>query len=929
MRLTVLHTSDIHSRFLPYDLAPLKTDADLGLAPEAPPYGGSARLAALIKRERARADRSLLVDSGDYWQGGPIFNSSDGEPEMKWMSLMNYDGVVMGNHEFDKGVMNFSDKYTRFGHYPLLAANYWWENRNQANSTNFDKMSAPYTLANVRGLRVAMLGMASIGSMYGLVDGGNSTQATPLEQNECARAYVEMLKPTTDLIMVVSHLGLTEDQDLVTGYDAYYPYESALPFMSRATTDLTRWQQIEPPLSQCEAAGTPREKCTFLDGTVRVFIPGVSGIDVIEGGHLHIVLNPPQVLRDPTGRPVILSHSGAFAKYLGRLELEVQLPPAKPDVDESSDEYRNWMLRKAEGAEVVAHDYHAFPVDGIWCDDEARSWRANTQFEQFKSLITTRPTVGENNPDARPCRDRFWDEMKNANASNEFAVDCIEKYDRDFRGYECDRYLPTDCMARAERCSRQEDRPTTALLSPYITTLDQTFALTRIFAYAPREIARRNSSSGGDSPLGNMTAESMRIRQRVQAEISLTNTLGVRDNIYPGPVSLEAMFNVFPFENTINIMYVSGAEVQELADYVGQRSGERGCQAQAQISGMNFVMDCAQHQVNVNRYPCETAADCAQYGHVQHPAGWQCTEEKVCWAHTAYGYDPNALEEKDKYGPPRIGDHFVEVGATYKIAVNDYIAKGGSGFKVLKRNTTRIETNISLRDSLIDYLRAQCTCQDILGESEWNKGKKDVEKVSVSGYKCARAHEGANLIIDPIAVSWCKQALTFEDQYARWSGGSPAAPLPGLDEGACSCSQVLTTTAAACSTVNAEVLNQACNTPLVGGACSCADVLTRDSSKCGAITEAMRKACSTPLAGEGSCSCAQAVCAREDTETDPNPLKAYCSLSIGKCTCASVVMGDEKACGHIPRDLKNFCSAPTRVSIAVGEEDGRIGRRVK
>ncbi|MGC4113712.1 MAG: metallophosphatase [Myxococcales bacterium] len=316
----MLHTSDIHSRFLPYDLAPLKTDADLGLAPEAPPYGGAARLAALIRREKARADRSLLVDSGDYWQGGPIFNASDGEPEMKWMSLMNYDAVVMGNHEFDKGVMNFSDKYTRFGHYPLLAANYWWENRNQPNSTNFDKMSAPYTLTNVRGLRVAMLGMASIGSMYGLVDGGNSTQATPIEQNECARAYVEMLKPITDMVVVVSHLGLTEDQDLVTGYDAYYPLDSARPFLERKDTDLTRWQQIEPSLSQCEAEGTPREKCTFLDGTVRVFIPGVSGIDIIEGGHLHIVLNPPQVLRDPTGRPVILSHSGAFAKYLGRLE---------------------------------------------------------------------------------------------------------------------------------------------------------------------------------------------------------------------------------------------------------------------------------------------------------------------------------------------------------------------------------------------------------------------------------------------------------------------------------------------------------------------------------------------------------------------------------------------------------------------------------
>ena len=41
----------------------------------------------------------------------------------------------------------------------------------------------------------------------------------------------------------------------------------------------------------------------------------------------------------------------------------------------------------------------------------------------------------------------------------------------------------------------------------------------------------------------------------------------------------------------------------------------------------------------------------------------------------------------------------------YRVAVNDYIASGGSGFAVLKRNTTKFNTGISLRDALIDYIR--------------------------------------------------------------------------------------------------------------------------------------------------------------------------------------------------------------------------------
>jgi hypothetical protein len=43
--------------------------------------------------------------------------------------------------------------------------------------------------------------------------------------------------------------------------------------------------------------------------------------------------------------------------------------------------------------------------------------------------------------------------------------------------------------------------------------------------------------------------------------------------------------------------------------------------------------------------------------------------------------------------------------ATYRVAVNDYMAAGGSGFLVLKRNTAKVNTGISLRDALIDYMQ--------------------------------------------------------------------------------------------------------------------------------------------------------------------------------------------------------------------------------
>ena len=42
---------------------------------------------------------------------------------------------------------------------------------------------------------------------------------------------------------------------------------------------------------------------------------------------------------------------------------------------------------------------------------------------------------------------------------------------------------------------------------------------------------------------------------------------------------------IFPFDNTITTMYLSGAEVFQMYDFVARRSASRGCVSQAQIAG--------------------------------------------------------------------------------------------------------------------------------------------------------------------------------------------------------------------------------------------------------------------------------------------------------------------------------------------------------
>src|SRR5689334_9812823 len=74
VHLTLLHTADWHSRLFPYDFTVGQVDENLGLVQENGPFGGAARMSYLIQRERARSARVLHLDSGDVFQGAPIFN---------------------------------------------------------------------------------------------------------------------------------------------------------------------------------------------------------------------------------------------------------------------------------------------------------------------------------------------------------------------------------------------------------------------------------------------------------------------------------------------------------------------------------------------------------------------------------------------------------------------------------------------------------------------------------------------------------------------------------------------------------------------------------------------------------------------------------------------------------------------------------------
>jgi hypothetical protein len=232
-------------------------------------------------------------------------------------------------------------------------------------------------------------------------------------------------------------------------------------------------------------------------------------------------------------------------------------------------------------------------------------------------------------------------------------------------------------------------------------------------------------------------------------------------------------------------------------------------------------MDCAQAQLNALRIPClpaNEAADCPQENREGH-APWQCLSDQDgnrCWAHPATDVFIN--------GSP------INPNGMYKVAVNDYIAKGGSGFSVLKRNTTRQETNISLRDSLIGYMQGFCNCDDI------NEGRE----VSASGERCGTLVDGQWKVDDQIK-GYCAATKAYEDKL-------------NTAVGSCTCRNLLNptpTSAAECGRpdLTLDDIRNTCQVPAgpYTGRCTCRDVLA-GATQCGTVTRQLESFCANPTA---------------------------------------------------------------------------------
>ncbi|QIL88475.1 bifunctional UDP-sugar hydrolase/5'-nucleotidase [Microbulbifer sp. SH-1] len=107
--------------------------------------------------------------------------------------------------------------------------------------------------------------------------------------------------------------------------------------------------------------------------------------------------------------------------------------------------------------------------------------------------------------------------------------------------------------------------------------------ITRAEATFDRRDKRRPSNV---SPLGSLITQAF--RQFSRADIAITNSGGIRDNLYEGDVTVKSLMQVMPFANTVGYVDLNGEELQQYFEAIGLSGGnQRG----VQFSGMSFTTD--------------------------------------------------------------------------------------------------------------------------------------------------------------------------------------------------------------------------------------------------------------------------------------------------------------------------------------------------
>lgn len=189
--IRILHMNDFHGFALPH--RPLGEQRELG---------GIAWLAARAQELR-REKPSIFLAAGDMIQGDNFANLFKGESVVRILNAMGLDAMVLGNHEFDFGQKTLVHRIKE-ARFPVLGA----------NLVGLEGVQ-PYTLKDVGGLRVAVVGILGADTPV-TTHPRNLVGLRFLDPATTLRERLQELSSRAHLIIALTHCGFSVDRELAS-----------------------------------------------------------------------------------------------------------------------------------------------------------------------------------------------------------------------------------------------------------------------------------------------------------------------------------------------------------------------------------------------------------------------------------------------------------------------------------------------------------------------------------------------------------------------------------------------------------------------------------------------------------------------------------------------------------------------------------------
>ena len=199
IKITILHTNDVHSQIEPF---PFNHD-------KYPDRGGFARRANIFKGLTKINPNTLIFDAGDIFQGTPYFNFFQGDLELKLMKEMGYNAATIGNHEFDAGLKKLKENILN-NNFPFVSSNYDFTN------TELEGLISNYKIFKKEGIKIGVFGLGI--ELNGLVSSSLFKETKYYDPVEITQEMTSKLKnkEKCDLIICVSHLGHSYQTDKIS-----------------------------------------------------------------------------------------------------------------------------------------------------------------------------------------------------------------------------------------------------------------------------------------------------------------------------------------------------------------------------------------------------------------------------------------------------------------------------------------------------------------------------------------------------------------------------------------------------------------------------------------------------------------------------------------------------------------------------------------